>query len=305
MTEQEWLTGTPPPAMLAWASGAALGPTTPSALPPGYRAMTARQCRLFACGCCRLVWGSLDEESRRAVACGEAWADGADPDSRDELAGRTSTGCLYHDADVGARLAMDYASGRGCTAGEVASVLRDIFGNPWRPASLPPVCVRCGGERYEPETDHAVCAGCGGAMTGRKHCTPDVLSLARAAYEERERRECRACIARLRQAASLAAGTSPSFTVGRIERLAEEMRSCPLCHGTGCEEAAAPDSHRLAVLADALEEAGCQEQALLLHLRGVSLEPFDGGVKGAVIEVPLPGPHVRGCWAVDLVRGVR
>ena len=36
---------------------------------------------------------------------------------------------------------------------------------------------------------------------------------------------------------------------------------------------------RLAVLADALEESGC-EADLLDHLRG-------------------PGPHVRGCWAVD------
>ncbi len=39
---------------------------------------------------------------------------------------------------------------------------------------------------------------------------------------------------------------------------------------------------RLAVLADALEEAGCSEQAVLDHLRS-------------------PGPHVRGCWPVDLV----
>ena len=38
----------------------------------------------------------------------------------------------------------------------------------------------------------------------------------------------------------------------------------------------------LPVLADALEEAGCMKEALLAHLRG-------------------PGPHVRGCWAVDLV----
>jgi hypothetical protein len=41
---------------------------------------------------------------------------------------------------------------------------------------------------------------------------------------------------------------------------------------------------RLAVLADALEEAGCTDQTILDHLRG-------------------PGPHVRGCWAVDLVLG--
>jgi hypothetical protein len=44
------------------------------------------------------------------------------------------------------------------------------------------------------------------------------------------------------------------------------------------------DVARLAVLADALEEAGCDRPDLLGHLRG-------------------PGPHVRGCWAVDLVLG--
>src|SRR5262249_36506918 len=35
---------------------------------------------------------------------------------------------------------------------------------------------------------------------------------------------------------------------------------------------------QLPILADALEEAGCTDEALLGHLRG-------------------PGPHVRGCWA--------
>jgi hypothetical protein len=41
---------------------------------------------------------------------------------------------------------------------------------------------------------------------------------------------------------------------------------------------------RLPLLADALEDAGCTDTDLLGHLRG-------------------PGPHVRGCWAVDLVLG--
>jgi hypothetical protein len=41
---------------------------------------------------------------------------------------------------------------------------------------------------------------------------------------------------------------------------------------------------RLPLLADALEDAGCTDAALLGHLRG-------------------PGPHVRGCWALDLVLG--
>jgi hypothetical protein len=41
----------------------------------------------------------------------------------------------------------------------------------------------------------------------------------------------------------------------------------------------------LPVLADALEDAGCAEAELLGHLRG-------------------PGPHVRGCWALDAVLGL-
>lgn len=44
------------------------------------------------------------------------------------------------------------------------------------------------------------------------------------------------------------------------------------------------DTDRLAVLADALEDAGCADADLLGHLRG-------------------PGPHVRGCWALDLILG--
>jgi hypothetical protein len=41
---------------------------------------------------------------------------------------------------------------------------------------------------------------------------------------------------------------------------------------------------RLAVLADALEEAGCADAEVLGHLRS-------------------PGPHARGCWALDLILG--
>src|SRR5262249_51106589 len=40
----------------------------------------------------------------------------------------------------------------------------------------------------------------------------------------------------------------------------------------------------LPILADALEEAGCDNADILAHCRG-------------------PGPHVRGCWVVDLLLG--
>jgi hypothetical protein len=43
---------------------------------------------------------------------------------------------------------------------------------------------------------------------------------------------------------------------------------------------------RLPILADALEDAGCTDSAILEHCRG-------------------PEPHVRGCWAIDLLLGKR
>ena len=54
------------------------------------------------------------------------------------------------------------------------------------------------------------------------------------------------------------------------------------------DERALPSGHldpaRLAVLSDALEEAGCVDAEVLDHLRS-------------------SGPHVRGCWALDLLLG--
>jgi hypothetical protein len=44
------------------------------------------------------------------------------------------------------------------------------------------------------------------------------------------------------------------------------------------------DFAAMPILADALEEAGCDNSDVLAHCRG-------------------PGPHVRGCWVVDLVQG--
>jgi hypothetical protein len=61
--------------------------------------------------------------------------------------------------------------------------------------------------------------------------------------------------------------------VPRLAQVAYDERTMP----TGTL-----DLDRLAVLADALEDAGCGDAAILGHLRG-------------------PGVHVRGCWVVDLV----
>jgi hypothetical protein len=64
-------------------------------------------------------------------------------------------------------------------------------------------------------------------------------------------------------------------TVPRLAQAAYDERELPSGH---------LDPARLAVLADALDDAGCTDLDLLGHLRG-------------------PGPHVRGCRILDLLLG--
>lgn len=58
-----------------------------------------------------------------------------------------------------------------------------------------------------------------------------------------------------------------------VERLAEGI------HGERAFD-------RMPILGDALEDAGCTDEAILAHCRGA-------------------GPHARGCWVIDLVLGRR
>jgi hypothetical protein len=79
----------------------------------------------------------------------------------------------------------------------------------------------------------------------------------------------------------------------RIPQSRRGRQPCEACLGTGSQPSCAAlataaygfeDWPLLPLLADALQDAGCAEQSLLEHLRG-------------------PGPHARGCWALDLVLG--
>jgi hypothetical protein len=69
-----------------------------------------------------------------------------------------------------------------------------------------------------------------------------------------------------------------AWSDGTVRRIAEgiyEERLLP---------AGTLDNTRLAILADALLDAGCDDEDLIQHCRSA-------------------GPHVRGCWAVDLILG--
>jgi hypothetical protein len=77
------------------------------------------------------------------------------------------------------------------------------------------------------------------------------------------------------------------FRPVRFDRTAVSAQVASLARGAYTERdevSGRLDPARLAVLADALEESGVENPELLGHLRG-------------------PCPHVRGCWALDLLLG--
>lgn len=136
------------------------------------------------------------------------------------------------------------------------SILHCILGNPFRPVTINPAWL-----------------------------TPDVVSLAQAAYEERVGQKCAACVDGM-VAVSTSPKSGPYKQAGpkHIYELPKVvMRKCQHCHGTGRIDTGHLDSERLTVLADAMEEAGA-EGAILEHLRS-------------------PGPHCRGCHAIDAILG--
>jgi hypothetical protein len=225
MTEAEWLESADPKSMLESLRGKA----------------SDRKLRLFACACCRHIWHLLnDEKSRVPVELAELYADGrTERDSvlralkvspmpewpeggPDIFNWRLVTSSIAADMTdprtyvwltaelsvaeltpglVATKWTEDGA--RFVSAPIQASMLRDLFGNPFRPVALKSVWL--------------------------------------------------------------------AWNVGTVRRIAQ-----------GIYDDCAFD--RMLILADALEDAGCDNADIFNHCRG-------------------PGPHVRGCWVVDLLLG--
>jgi len=164
------------------------------------------------------------------------------------------------------------------TAAQAAALLRDICGNPYRPVAIP--CTRQ-------------------AFVG-DWLTPTVVGIARRACGEQQ---CPTC------------GGKGGFLPYEPGLLNE---SCSTCQGKGTVLGPFfPEA--LPVLADALEDAGCDNEDVLRHCRGEEIcwECCGDGVWQANSTMvpcgwcdekldqhrPLRGPHVRGCWVVDLLLG--
>lgn len=256
MKEAEWLASQDPLRMLRYlfpAGGSAMG------LPIEYLTPrpSARKLRLFAAACywtCAMQADAASCGGTRAALEAEEWAEGMPPPTLPNVVNLS----LESNADPveHARSACQWGEYHHKCLPLKASLLREIVGNPFRPIVL-----------------------------GREWINPDILRLAEAVYQERVSQECSGCKGTGRRCGKTVIERHP----GPNDVTYSE---CTLCKGTGVGMPGCLDNASLAVLSDAIEEAGCTEPAILEHLRSPGRSPFD-----------LSGPHVRGCWCLDTILG--
>jgi hypothetical protein len=208
-----------------------------------------RKVRLYVVACGRRVWHLLDHHSsRRAIEVAELLADGQATDE-DRLR-------AYHDAD----------------AGFSESVTNPAY---FVKHGLDRKVLR----RQEVQDGYNAAVAAGWKLLGGLYSDKNRSKLENALIPERQAQAnlVREIIPNPFRPVTI---SPPVLTwndglVTQLAQAAYDNRNLP--EGT-------LDNGRLAVLADALEEAGCTDANILGHLRGI-------------------GPHVRGCWSVDLVLG--
>jgi hypothetical protein len=228
---------------------------------------SARKRRLYACACCRVVWELLtDERSRKAVVTAERYADGMA--NEQDLA----------DAERGARAARDMAR---AAVREARRLMREAAPEARREAisaqdfaivaanaaGAAAYCCATGG--YEPS------ANVDYYNSVDESAVLEVVNL----LIERPGYIVEGFVEPLRDLFSnpfRPVVLDPAWLTTTVVRLART-----LSEETHQAEGSL-DATGLAVLADALEEAGCTDTEVLSHCRN-------------------PGHHFRGCWVLDLV----
>jgi hypothetical protein len=295
MNEAEWLACNDPQPMLEGL----------------YRRVSNRKLRLFACACCWRIGHLFDEIGRRAVATAELIAEGRASKAEEEAAleavgtewrkkqrmpqkspSLAVARAIEGDAEGTARnaagaLAWAYAGENRIIQGVdtaihirdserlvQAGLLRDIVGHIFSRLYEAPTCTACCGEGTIAEVwkgkfekrgsleafipDDPELPEGASALLGPN--SPPTLYL-----------QCQACGGKGYKANYLADPCWLSWHDATVPRIAEAIY----------------DDRRfsdLAILADALMDAGCHDESILAHCRS-------------------PGPHVRGCWVVDLLLG--
>ena len=251
VTETEWLSGEDLTRMLHFARLHFINPRT----------VGDRKLRLFAVACCRLIVHVLsDPRSREAVEVAERAAEGA--------AGSEKLRAAY---------------ARAAAAGDAFGMRTKTEGSPSRVAQF-------AAEANPIAAAKRVANWIGGALLTAEAPSgtrwPDDLEGQMHVLHEL------AADAALQARVAAARATIPALlrdVFGNPFRPAKADQGWLAWNDSAVRKLAQSIDderafNRLALLADALEDAGCDDAGLLGHLRG-------------------PGPHVRGCWALDLLLG--
>ncbi len=277
MTEAEWLACDDPERMIRWLitdmHGGEWRPSRPS----------DRKLRLFACACARSPgWGGPGHWFNLHVTSVEEWADGGPAPPCDNVGGSDGMVVLARGT---AREAADWwAQERTYVGGgdpaQKAAQLREVIGNPFRPLAW--------------KSDYL--------------SNPEVFGRVWLSAKARGRKD------------ALAQILADEWRTADVLRLAQDAYE-------------SRDFSSLPVLADALEEAGCPAELTCPECRGRGMVSSPPGMEALLLaeegadastlsgcwvvcpecreakKVPHPllahlrssNPHVRGCWAVDLL----
>ena len=216
------------------------------------RKLSARKERLYAVACCRSIWNLLPfEESRQAILAAERYAEGAARERELEAA--------HYEASWAIRERPGYRESAAQTA--VNTAARKLL---WE-------CLNLAGPQFDPARTAAVAAGEHARELRRR---PEEGSRAAAWAELKEQsRQCE-ILRDLVGDPFHPAVFQPHWVAwrdGTVRKMSEIVY-----------DALAFD--RLPILADALEDAGCTDAAILHHCR-------------------TGGEHVRGCWVIDALLG--
>lgn len=252
LTEAQWLSNTSPYVLLRYLQQHCVITRT-----VGGR----RRLRLFCCACCRQIWPLLDDSGRRVVEMSEQFAQG--------LARKSALTLVWHQAQAVSGASMERMR-RGVgdyPADHLAATVNEIK----LAHSLAQAAEWTASPRFAVRSAEIVSLVTASAVVQQR----GELSQEENArsYEAAAARQCgplRDIFGNPFRSVAVDPGWL-AWRGGLVTSMARKMSE------TG-------DFSDLPILADAVEEAGCASEDILVHCR-------------------QSGEHVRGCWLIDLLLG--
>jgi hypothetical protein len=209
--------------------------------------VSERKARLFASACCRRIWPFLNDQARHAVDVAERFADGLateDERQRTEAALQEFIEAWVYPSNN--TWADDARVYPGvCAAMTAVTFYDDYLYGPLHGAGATP-------------EQAAFAVGPADVASTVERCAPEKIQQSAL---------LRDIVGNPFRPVAL----DPAWLTSTVTALAQGMYE-------------SRDFGAMPILADALQDAGCDNDDILNHCRG-------------------PGPHVRGCWVVDLVLG--